>query len=485
MKFNLKSSLIAISLIAVVAFGLGVNDAFAAIAGTVTATGTDVVAGAVNPSYLISSTGGSAGVTSITITFPAGYVIGNGDLTTATVQGGIGHESGKINVNGSPITITSVTGSTASKTIVIVIPSTSLVTGTTSFYIVGGVTNPTGVGAKALQITTSADTIQTLTGGVTITAAAVNRLVITGTSPVVVNTPDELTVTAQDQYGNTCATGTNAYAGAKTLTFSGIAAAPDGTVSTVEAVNMGTSQSVTFTAGVTNGTSTTLLAFKTGSSTLNVSDGVVGSSASSSGLALTVNAGAATKIMVETAIDGSGIVVPAISMSGGTGSMTVWSISRDAFSNFVANVAADTWSLTSLTGAAAAGDLVAAGDLKSAVFSAHSVGSAVIDAAKAGLTSTDSAVISIHSPAESGGGGGTTGTVYVAPTTTTTTTTPTTTTQPTTTTNPTTTTTQQQTQTQSTTQQLGPITISKPLNQMTMNELLNTLIRLIMAMRTK
>jgi len=111
---------------------------------------------------------------------------------------------------------------------------------------------------------------------------------------------------------------------------------------------------------------------------------------------ITVIPGTATQVRVETAADGSGTVVPAQNLGAGS-SVTVYAISRDAQGNFVANVASDTsgWSLTSKTGSVADSDLVAAGDLKSATFTGHLLGSAKIHVVKAGLTSTDSGTITV------------------------------------------------------------------------------------------
>src|SRR5207244_10791329 len=61
--------------------------------------------------------------------------------------------------------------------------------------------------------------------------------------------------------------------------------------------------------------------------------------------------------------------------AGGAGNvLTVYSITRDFGGNFVANVAADAWSLVSKTGGVVDGDLVAAGDNKSAVFTGRKGG---------------------------------------------------------------------------------------------------------------
>src|SRR5205807_1857027 len=110
----------------------------------------------------------------------------------------------------------------------------------------------------------------------------------------------------------------------------------------------------------------------------------------------TVDPASATQIRVETLANGTGTVVPAQNVTAGS-SITVYAISRDTFGNFVANIAPDAagWSLTGNTGGVVAGDLVAAGDLKSAVFTGHLVGTATIHAVKSGLTSTDSGTITV------------------------------------------------------------------------------------------
>jgi hypothetical protein len=109
---------------------------------------------------------------------------------------------------------------------------------------------------------------------------------------------------------------------------------------------------------------------------------------------ITVVPGSATSISVETAANGSGTVVAAQNVTAGS-SITVYSVSRDTYGNFVANVAADSWSLQGATGGVVAGDLVAAGDSKSATFTGHVVGTAKIHVAKTGLTSVDSGTITV------------------------------------------------------------------------------------------
>lgn len=104
-------------------------------------------------------------------------------------------------------------------------------------------------------------------------------------------------------------------------------------------------------------------------------------------------AATATKVQVETAASGAGTVVGAQALGIGS-SLTAYAVSRSAGNAFVANVAA-TWSLTSITGGVVAGDLVAAGDGKSATFTPHAAGTAVIHAVSGSLTSVDSGTLTV------------------------------------------------------------------------------------------
>ncbi len=100
------------------------------------------------------------------------------------------------------------------------------------------------------------------------------------------------------------------------------------------------------------------------------------------------------KVRVETASDGSGTVVPAQTVNIGN-SITVYAITRDASNAFIANVAADTWSLQSITGGVVNGDLVPNGDSKSAVFTGHVAGTAQISATLGTLTPTNSGTLTV------------------------------------------------------------------------------------------
>ena len=98
-------------------------------------------------------------------------------------------------------------------------------------------------------------------------------------------------------------------------------------------------------------------------------------------------------VRVETAANGSGTVVPAQNLTSGS-STTVFAISRDASGVFVANVAA-TWSLAGITGGVVSGDLVPAGDSKSATLTGHLVGSAVIHVISGTLNPVKSGTITV------------------------------------------------------------------------------------------
>ncbi|HEX9006344.1 MAG TPA: hypothetical protein VF889_03550, partial [Bacteroidota bacterium] len=86
---------------------------------------------------------------------------------------------------------------------------------------------------------------------------------------------------------------------------------------------------------------------------------------------IVVNPGAAAKIIVETAVDGSGTVFPAQSLQSGTSTATMYAISRDQFNNFIGNVAADSWSLVTPTGGVVASDLTTSSGRRNATFTGH------------------------------------------------------------------------------------------------------------------
>ncbi len=94
---------------------------------------------------------------------------------------------------------------------------------------------------------------------------------------------------------------------------------------------------------------------------------------------ITVTPGAAAKVRAETAANGSGTVVPAQSLASGS-SISIFAITRDASNNFVANISPASWILENISGGVVAGDLVAAVNNKSAIFTGHLTGIADIKA---------------------------------------------------------------------------------------------------------
>lgn len=107
-----------------------------------------------------------------------------------------------------------------------------------------------------------------------------------------------------------------------------------------------------------------------------------------------ITPGAASKVRVENAADGTGIVLASQNVTSGT-SFTIHAISRDVNDNFVANVPADTWTLANITGGVVPADLVPSADRRSATFTGRLAGTAVITAAVNGLTSVPSGKLTV------------------------------------------------------------------------------------------
>jgi len=132
----------------------------------------------------------------------------------------------------------------------------------------------------------------------TVSPAAASKFVLAATSATpAVAEADDLTITAQDTYGN-LATG---YAGSKSLTFSGASASPGGTVPTVTsssgtAVAFGSATAVQFNNGVSvaaNGDGGEMVLYKSGATTVKATEGSI---TTPSGVVVTVAPGAATKL---------------------------------------------------------------------------------------------------------------------------------------------------------------------------------------------
>ena len=74
-----------------------------------------------------------------------------------------------------------------------------------------------------------------------------------------------------------------------------------------------------------------------------------------------------------------------------------FAIARDAFGNFITNIAASSWSLTNVSGGVVSGDLVPSGDLKSATFTAAAPGVAKIRVTSGALTAGNSGYLTVYS----------------------------------------------------------------------------------------
>jgi len=114
-------------------------------------------------------------------------------------------------------------------------------------------------------------------------------LKVTGGASMAAGDTNELTITAYTQDDDVA----DSYTGTKTITFSGLGVAPDGTVSTVEGAAQGQAVNIDFTDGVSNANAATLIAYKAESASLDVTDGTIDTNgAADRDLDLTVNPGA-------------------------------------------------------------------------------------------------------------------------------------------------------------------------------------------------
>ncbi len=110
-------------------------------------------------------------------------------------------------------------------------------------------------------------------------------------------------------------------------------------------------------------------------------------------------AGTKAQVWVETASDGTGQRVPAQNLEIGS-RLIVFCIARDNAGNFVANSAADSWSLVRMTGGVKNTDLEVAADRKSAILTGKSNGSAIIHVELGSLANYDSRPITITGSGE-------------------------------------------------------------------------------------
>ncbi len=131
----------------------------------------------------------------------------------------------------------------------------------------------TTVGTQWVRAT---DTVGGETGaqtGIDVTSTTIGYLAITGSATMTAGTSQELTITAYDTFGNVDVT----YTGVKSVTFTGLNPAPDGTAPNLEGAVFGTAANVTFTAGIATGGAATLTAYRAETGTVHADDGTINS----------------------------------------------------------------------------------------------------------------------------------------------------------------------------------------------------------------
>ena len=272
--------------------------------------------------------GGTAGVTGTSGSFSSG-VLSNASVTptvagtglTVTVTDAAGHTGsatiatvnpGAVNhfvisaisspqTAGTPFTITTITAQDANSNTVtsyastVTFDGTAGVTGTSGSFTSGVLNNASvtaTVAGSNLTVTVTDGAGHTGSATIaTVTAGAANAYIITAaTTNVYPGTADALTITLVDQYGNTVISN-----GDKSLTFSGLTTAQNGTHPTVTdktgaAVNLGTATTITFTSGISSAGGS-LLAYTAETQTLAVQDsaGLSTTNAGGAGVSLTIS----------------------------------------------------------------------------------------------------------------------------------------------------------------------------------------------------
>jgi len=180
------------------------------------------------------------------------------------------------------------------------------------------------VGAASISATATGVTTPTPLE-VTVSAAAAAKFVLTAvTTTPVAGATDNLTITAQDEFGNVATT----YVGAKNLTFSGALASPNGTSPTVSDssgsdIAFGSTTSIEFAAGVatvTGAKNGAMKLYKSGSTSIKAGDGIL-----TTPTALTVTVSAATAARLQLAASATSLT------AGGSANLTITAL--DAYEN--------------------------------------------------------------------------------------------------------------------------------------------------------
>jgi hypothetical protein len=232
---------------------------------------------------------------------------------------------------------------------------------------VGGAMKLFKSGSTAVKATEGSITTPTAVT-VTVSPDAAAKLVLTSSTATPVAAANfNLTTTAQDAYGNTA----TAYAGTKSITFSGASASPSGALPTVvnnagTIVNFGSATALTFTAGVAAvGASKNGYAKlnKAGATSVSATDGTLTTPAP---LALTVSVGAASKLALSELTASAGSIgspcffTCTITALGNSGTVNAGISITDGVGNLVSNVgAAKTVTVTVTAGGTISGSPLA------------------------------------------------------------------------------------------------------------------------------
>jgi hypothetical protein len=153
---------------------------------------------------------------------------------------------------------------------------------------------PSSVAASESSITTTTPLVVTPAAG-----AATKYLLAGSTATPTAGVGSNLTITAQDTYGNTAPS----YTGSHSLVFSGASASPSGSAPTVSSsagtdIAFGGATAIAFTAGVATASGSAngkMTLYKSGATSVKATEGSI---ANATALAVTVGSAAATKLVL-------------------------------------------------------------------------------------------------------------------------------------------------------------------------------------------
>jgi hypothetical protein len=197
----------------------------------------------------------------------------------------------------------------------------------------------------------------------TVAAGAASKLVLSGSTSIpVAAASSNLTTTARDAYENTA----TSYAGSKSITFSGPAAGPAGTLPTVVSsagtvVSFGTPTALNFSAGVASVSASKnglMRLYKAGATEVAATDGTISTVAP---LALTVGVGAAARWAPTGVVASAGTIgspclfTCAVAALGNGGTITARVSVTDSAGNPVSNVGTGRVAKVTANGGAIAG----------------------------------------------------------------------------------------------------------------------------------